>query len=290
MTADVSNIENKRIARFLRKRLGEHTWRIDEAKAKLTKIMKEAKAGRPQLVGIQKPVVLVGLEELENLIVSLREPENWGEYFSTHYDDAEGNLDLTSPAKPGHAKYSLDIDQNEEAVEDPYEEIDQKLELAQAYMEVGDSEAASAVLDLTRNRKTRKVRFFNTGYGIAKKVVGAAEDSTSKTDFLERLNKYVEKNPTGSKVDCRFVRAEGRRVILTVDDDLPAIAFTRDAQEKRFKSGARISAVIVRSNPKGGEIAVSLNDPLRGKTIVGEGRVSLRSTKKGQSKTEKKAL
>jgi len=265
MTTDISTVEHRRITRFLENRLGDHTWRIDEAKAKLTKIMKEAVSGRPQLVGIQKPVVMVGLKELEELVLSLREPETWGEYFSTHYDDAEDNLDLTSPSRPGIASYALDTDHSEDAATEIPNEIVDDLKLVQAYLDMGDADAASALIELTSDRQTTKTASFgNWRFGIEQAVVVKGVRKKN----IGRLKTFIAKHPIGSKVDCRVVTTKDKRIILVVGDKLPAIAFTRDAQEKRFKSGSHIRAVIVNRLPKEVGLAVSLHDSSTGEILA----------------------
>lgn len=268
MSTDLAQFESDRIARYLRNRLGEHAWPIKEAKAKLTKIMKEAKDGKPQVVGVRNPVVMVGLDELEEFVLSLREPENWGEYFATKFDEDPDNIDLTSPSRPGIAEYQLDSAEPDIEVESDF---DDKLALAQAYADVGDSEAASVILSGIRQETHMKAPRGKLGTFQFRKVfdelVGHAVPIAKATVERERLEKWIEKNPIGSKVDCRVVRARGNVVLVEVANVTKGVAITRETDAKRLAKGSFVQAVIVKRDENSNAIAVSLKDLHSGKTF-----------------------
>ncbi len=110
MHTEKSANDRDRIERFLRLTTAPLPWSVDDAKAKLTKIMKQASEGRPQVVGIRKQVLMIGGDWIKELERILSGPETWGEYFATPYDGEESDVVLAVPSDGGQAMYSLDTD------------------------------------------------------------------------------------------------------------------------------------------------------------------------------------
>ena len=108
MPQDPDNSNSERVLRLLQARLNSHAWSIDKAKAQLENLVQSAKDGRPQLIGLDELVVLLNIETLSDILADLRRPENWGEYFSTAYDDSEGNVDIPVTKFGGRVTYTLD--------------------------------------------------------------------------------------------------------------------------------------------------------------------------------------
>jgi prevent-host-death family protein len=260
MSTDLAQFESDRIARYLRNRLGEHAWPIKEAKAKLTKIMKEAKEGKPQVVGVRHPVVMVGLDELEEFVLSLREPETWGEYFATKFDEDSDNVDLTSPSRPGIAEYQLDSTEPNVEIESDF---DDKLALAQAYADVGDSEAASLILSGIRGKtKSKESPTRQVTLELGNLFAGIRDKSHREQEARrDRIERWIEQNPVGSKVDCRILSAKKNVVFVDVADVAKGVAITRTAESKRLRKGTIVKAVVVKRDENYNVIAVSLKEP-----------------------------
>jgi len=273
MEMDLEKIESERIERFLKLRLGDQAWSVDEAKAKLTKIMKEAKGGKPQLVGLRKPVVMIGMEKLEELVTGLQQPETWGEYFATAHDGRDDNNEIPMRRYGGRASYSLDIgDEDRSASVSENDEIDEAiqddLELIADYMSIGDDEAAQIVLDDAREcmgfKKVPTTVRAELVREIQKGQLAKIRNKGGKEHYYSFLKKYRK----GSSVEGEIVEIGQKRVFLKIQNGVIGVAYTKDAGQGGFVTGNKIRVCVVSSKPTRQGVAVSLVDRTNGKLIV----------------------
>jgi prevent-host-death family protein len=71
-------------------------WSVAEAKAHLSEILRRARAGEPQIVGSQKPCVILSLEEYEN---KLQKPKkHLGRWLVEAASQVKADIELPSRA------------------------------------------------------------------------------------------------------------------------------------------------------------------------------------------------
>ena len=274
MEMDLEKIESERIERFLKLRLGDQAWSVDEAKAKLTKIMKEAKGGKPQLVGLRKPVVMIGMEKLEELVTGLQQPETWGEYFATAHDGRDDNDDIPMRRYGGRASYSLDIGEEHKAASvSANDEIDDAiqddLELIADYMSIGDDEAAQIVLDDARECMGFKKVPTTVRGELVRKIQKGHVAKIRKRGGKGLYCSFLKKHSKGCSVDGEIVEIGPRRVFLKIQNGVMGVAYTKEAGQGGFVAGNKIRVQIVSSKPTRQGVAVSLVERTNG-TLIGD--------------------
>lgn len=263
---ELERMDSERVARFLKLRLGEQAWSVDEAKAKLTKIMKEAKSGQPQLVGLRKPVVMISVDELEELVTGLQQPENWGEYFATAHDGGIDNFDIPLRHSGGRARYQLDISQFESAEESVDagvmdEDIDGELELAAAYIDMGDPDAAHVLVNDARERV--RVRQFGKAADRQRimKIYGLIPlEEHPKDDITSFLRSHAH----GTQVEGEIVQIAPKRVFVKFANGMTGVAYTTKADALGFVKGQQVKACVVGNRPTRDGIALSIRDAKTG--------------------------
>lgn len=221
---------------------------MGEAKSKLTKIMAEAKSGSPQLVGVRDPVVVVGMSALEDLVMRLGEPETWGEHFATDFDDHEDNIDLVFESRPGTAQFSFDEEDSDSEAD---EALDADLEMAEDYLNAGDSDAAKQVLTFVRSGPAPNIHeYWQKAQSLQKELI-------TETELLRR---YLEAHPPGSLVKCTVLDAARNRVVLQAGKDIKGVAFSSAKRFQTLKTGETVQATVVSSGRKKDKLLLSLND------------------------------
>ena len=70
-------------------------WTVQEAKAKLSEVLKRAKQGEPQIIGTQDPCVVISLEEYKRLLPRESEP-HLGKWL---VDTAPRGFELEMPSR-----------------------------------------------------------------------------------------------------------------------------------------------------------------------------------------------
>ena len=62
-------------------RVGE-PWKVEDAKSRLTKLIRRCREGNVELIGVQgEPVLMISCRELANVAERLHGPQTWGELF-----------------------------------------------------------------------------------------------------------------------------------------------------------------------------------------------------------------
>lgn len=279
MEGVLDQIESERIARFLKLRLGDEAWSVDDAKAKLTKVMKEAKAGRPQLVGKRSPVVMISIEELEELMMGLQEPETWGEYFATAHDGNDDNEDIPLPKYGGRADYTLELGDGDKISEEAGigamdAVIEDDLELVARYMEIGDQDAASIVLTAAREVMSAKSRpetleVLNLAMKshLPRKMDVTVHASTRGFGKSALCLNFLKEHDQGSHIEGEVIGVRDERVYLEMPGGVRGVVYTRDAERLERVLGKRIMACVVGSKPTREGIALSFIDKGTGQLV-----------------------
>lgn len=109
MSSKKISFPNERIARYLYGKVNDESWAVEDAKARLTRIMRLAREGMVQVVGKQDPVIVISMTELEKMLEGFREPETWGERFFPQVRTEDFGEDLELPASERTVRNSYDI-------------------------------------------------------------------------------------------------------------------------------------------------------------------------------------
>ena len=132
MAKNPDNRKSERIFRLLRARFRNQPRSVDEARTQLEELVQAARDGHPQLIGLDNHVVLLSIDTLNDVIMDLQKPENWGEYFATAYDGSPDNADIPMKRYGGRATYTLDVSDDGGGSDKklmPDEEFEKELEL-----------------------------------------------------------------------------------------------------------------------------------------------------------------
>jgi prevent-host-death family protein len=70
-------------------------WTVQEAKAKLSEVLKRAKQGEPQVIGAQDPCVVISMDEYKRLSIHEEEP-HLGKWL---VENAPGGFELELPSR-----------------------------------------------------------------------------------------------------------------------------------------------------------------------------------------------
>ena len=267
MATNLEKLDDPRVARFLRDRLGGASWKVEEAKAKLSQIMQKANDGEAQLIGKRNPVLVIGLDELEDLMIGFREPENWGEYFYPPVSEQGIGADLAMPQGRRSAPIDLDAqaghDTDSSVAADltgvDYGEIENELQLTRAYAEFGDSDAAAGILQHALD-SVRKVRSVPAHYAAGLRAAAqAAPPSAPERDAAlpDELASFLAAHPVGSKIEGTIARIEGCWVYIALGA-LLGMAYTRPAYVARLAAGHPVEAYIVGPHLQKNTVALSL--------------------------------
>lgn len=245
MSTDKIGFSNERIERFFRDRTGEERWRVEDAKTKLSQLMKNANHGEAQVVGLRNPVILIGMKELEEMMLRFNEPETWGEYFYPAVTEEGIGGELELPERKRRARDSYDImgeygeaEKGKEAKRDLRDEMS----LVKAYAKAGDEEAADSVIE-----------------EMEESMEGGESDE--KSDFVEFESEFEmaalasESNPTentgsfslqhfktGDVLRASIAGVGRRRLLLNVDGQVAGFAFVKKENTKRYVKGHEITA------------------------------------------------
>ena len=78
-TDEPDNLET--VIQALGPRVGE-PWKVEDAKSRLTKLIRHCRDGGVELIGVQgEPVLMISCRELMNVAERLNGPSTWGELF-----------------------------------------------------------------------------------------------------------------------------------------------------------------------------------------------------------------
>jgi len=113
MNIDDLGFKNERVKRLVLGGIGDNRWPLSVAKSRLSEILRRARNGEAQVIGIRKPVI-VSVQELERIAVTLSEPETWGERFFPRSSKEGLGITLELPTRARSVVDSYDLDSNRE--------------------------------------------------------------------------------------------------------------------------------------------------------------------------------
>lgn len=173
MTIEYEKLVDARVARFLKRKLTDQAWRVEDAKAKLTSIMKRSRSGETQVIGVRKPVVVMSLEDLQEMLLGFRRPSSWGEYFypASAGRAIEGELRVPDDSNPSAyslasegEEYDMTVAVNRPVTAKAREKtrtgaktrLASKLDLALDYLNKGDQGSACSIIEtvISEERET----------------------------------------------------------------------------------------------------------------------------------------
>lgn len=105
-TDEPDNLET--VIQALGPRVGE-PWKVEDAKSRLTKLIRRCRDGGVELIGVQgEPVLMISCRELMNVAERLNGPSTWGELFER--DTGLQAIDSPLPLPHGPESPPLDLE------------------------------------------------------------------------------------------------------------------------------------------------------------------------------------